>query len=147
MFYELMFKNVIDFKNDLSEVVGYLPAAWALIVKHFVPSAILILFSLGCDGVTATGQKELGHYGGYPTAPYQVLGILIVVFAGFLFVSSIIFPRMYEALKKPDVSATGKAMSSVHAAPEDGEATKDVESSAEKVEQTEPESAFDVVVE
>ena len=47
MIYELTLKNVMDLKNDLSEVVGYIPSAWAFLVKHFIPPIILVLFALG----------------------------------------------------------------------------------------------------
>ena len=70
----------------------------------YSPSA-LILFFLGADATT-TGEgnaiKVFGHYGGYTTQPYQVLGVLTAVFAGFLFVSSIVFPKMYGMLQKAE---------------------------------------------
>ena len=59
----------------------------------------IILFSLGADAENANGDKVFGHYGGYVTWPYQVLGILVVVFSGFLFVSSLIVPGIYESLQ------------------------------------------------
>ncbi len=57
MFYELTLKDVMDLKNDLSEIVGYIPAVWAVVVKHFIPPVILILFSLGADAETDKGKK------------------------------------------------------------------------------------------
>ena len=38
----------------------------------------------------------------HPDWPYQILGYLIVIFTGFLFFSSIVFPQMYNALQKPE---------------------------------------------
>ena len=81
-----------------------MPSVWAFLIKHFIPPIICILFSLNCDATTVVdGEtvKKFGHYEGYPFKPYQILGILLVVFAGFLFVSSLVFPRMYDGMEKP----------------------------------------------
>lgn len=124
MAYELMFKNIAELQSDLSAVVGYLPFVWTLLVKFFIPPVILILFGLSCDAENAAGQKVFGHYEGYVFSPYQILGILIVVFTGFLFLSSLVAPKMYSALQRPEV----ENKTSVHAAPED------VDKKAEPVE-------------
>lgn len=102
MFYELMFKNVIGLKNDLSAVVGYIPTTWALLIKHFIPPVVIILFANLCNAETSSGDKTFGHYGGYPFRPYQILGILCVIFVAVLFFSSVAFPRMYDAFLKSD---------------------------------------------
>ena len=117
MTYELMFQNIACLQSDLSEVVGYLPFAWTLIVKYFIPPVILILFGLSCDAENAKRQKVFGHYEGYVTWPYQVLGILCVVFTGFLLLSSLIVPDLYTALQRPD-SEIPKGSSLVHVASE-----------------------------
>lgn len=124
MTYEIHFKNIVTLQSDLSGVVGYLPFAWALLVKFFIPPVILVLFGLSCDAENANGQKVFGHYGGYVSSPYQVLGILCVVFTGFLFVSSLVAPKMYAALQRPDGEIMSK--SSVHAAPQDDVKEKQV---------------------
>ena len=126
MYWDLMMKNVMELRSDLSGVVGFMPGAWAFLVKHFIPPVILILFALNCDTeIVVDGEtvKKFGHYEGYPFKPYQILGILTVVFAGFLFLSSLVFPRMYDALQKPDDSADAaeKKSSSVHADPDAAE--------------------------
>mmetsp|Transcript_7710 Transcript_7710/g.16761 ORF Transcript_7710/g.16761 Transcript_7710/m.16761 type:complete len:313 (+) Transcript_7710:253-1191(+) len=102
MFYDLFFRNVMDLRDDLSGVVGYIPTAWAVLIKYFIPPVLLVLFSLGCGAKTSTGQTEFGHYSGYPLLPYQLLGVLSVVFVGFLFVSSLVMPRLYNAFQKAD---------------------------------------------
>lgn len=105
MYYDLLIRNVMDLRSDLSEVVGRMPIVWAFLIKHFIPPIILILFALGADAnmKDASGNevKVFGNYGGYVTSPYQVLGILIMVFVGFLFISSLVFPKMYAALQPP----------------------------------------------
>ncbi|KAL7504516.1 hypothetical protein ACHAXN_002146, partial [Cyclotella atomus] len=74
--YELLFRNIVDLKSDLSAVVGYLPFAWTLLIKYFIPPVILILFGLACDAKNADGTKVFGHYKCYVFSPYQILGIL-----------------------------------------------------------------------
>jgi len=131
MFYELTLKDVMDLKHDLSEIVGYIPALWAVLVKHFIPPVILILFSLGADAETDTGKKVFGHYENYVFAPYQILGIMIVVFAGFLFVSSLVYPDMYAWFEKPINKNTIKS-NSIHA--EQESTPKDTENKDEETE-------------
>jgi SNF family Na+-dependent transporter len=100
MFYDLTLRNVVDLKDDLSGVVGHIPIVWAVLIKHVIPPVLLVLFFVGCAATTSTGQTEFGHYGGYPLLPYQLLGILTVVFAGFIVTSGIFAPRLYDAFKK-----------------------------------------------
>ena len=104
MWYDLTMKNVMELSSDLSRVVGFLPQrAWSFLIKHFIPPILLILFFLGADATTLDAHgntvKVFGNYGGYPIS-YQVLGVLTVVFASFLFVSSLVFPKMYDALQE-----------------------------------------------
>jgi hypothetical protein len=135
--YELLFRNIADLKLDLSQVVGYLPFAWTLLVKYFIPPVILILFGLACDAENADGTKVFGHYKGYVTLPYQVLGILCVAFTGFLFLSSLIVPQMYSPLQRPG----GEKARSVHAEPEkiaDVKKVDSVDESADDSNQSKP---------
>ena len=162
MYYDLTMKNVMDLTNDLragkwdriylsflcydvkklthisislSPVVGFMPSVWAFLIKHFIPPIICILFSLNCDATTVVDGntvKKFGHYEGYPFKPYQILGILLVVFAGFLFVSSLVFPRMYDGLEKPpEKSVTDQSDKKVD------DANADLEEVSEKEENIE----------
>lgn len=108
MFYDLTLRNVMDLRDDLSGVVGYLPVAWAVLIKHVIPQILLVLFCMACAAKTPTGRPEFGHYGGYPALPYQTLGVLTVVFAGFLVASSAVAPAMYDAFQKPDSPVPSK---------------------------------------
>jgi len=119
MFYDLTLRNVMDLRADLSGVVGYIPVAWAILIKFFIPPILLVLFSLGCDAKTSTGQTEFGHYSGYPLL-YQLLGVFSVVFVGFLFVSSIIAPQLYGVFQKADSPVPSKDSTLVAPAPETG---------------------------
>ena len=114
MTHELLLKNISDLKSDLSAVIGYLPFVWALLIKFFIPPVILTLFGLSCNAENADGTKVFGHYAGYVFSPYQILGILCVVLAGFLFLSSLVVPQMYSALQAPD----GEKPNAVHAEPQ-----------------------------
>lgn len=118
MFYELMFKNVFALREDLAAVVGWMPYTWAILIKHFIPSIIIILFANLCNAETATGKKVFGHYEDYPTQPYQVLGILCVVFVALLFFGSAAFPRMYDAFLKAETPEEKLFETSKHAGTE-----------------------------
>ena len=106
MFYDLTMKNILDLSRDLSDVVGYMPhKLWAFLIKHFICPISIILFALGADEnyYNADGDivgKTFGRYAGYPFTPYQILGILCVAFVGFLFISSLILPQMYEVFDR-----------------------------------------------
>ncbi|KAL7534461.1 hypothetical protein ACHAWF_004840 [Thalassiosira exigua] len=108
MCYDLYMKNVMDLRSDLSRSAGYLPVIWAVLIKHVIPPVLLVLFFLGADATTSDADgnevKVFGRYGGYPTQPYQVLGVLTVVFVSFLFGSSLVFPQWYDVLQKSDGS-------------------------------------------
>jgi len=107
-FSDLMFRNMIDLRDDLSMVVGHIPLVWAVLIKFVIPPILLALFSLGCAAKTPTGETEFGRYGNYPTLPYQLLGILTVVFVGFLFVSAVIMPRLYAGFQKTNSPVPSK---------------------------------------
>jgi hypothetical protein len=79
----------------------------------------MVLFSLGCAAKTSTGETEFGHHSGYPMLPYQILGIMCVVFAGFLFFSSLIMPQLYSAFQKPNSPVLNK-VATAHAEPKQG---------------------------
>merc|ERR1719148_68184 len=63
-FYDLMFRNMIDLRDDLSVVVGHIPLVWAVLIKFVIPPILLALFSLGCAAKTPTGETGtlLAHY-------------------------------------------------------------------------------------
>ncbi len=105
MFFYLTMSNVMELREDLISSVGYIPVAWAFLIRHFIPPVLLVLFFLGADATTIDEDgnevKVFGNYGGY-ASPYQTLGILTVVFAGFLVASSLIFPNLYNTLQTVD---------------------------------------------
>ena len=112
MFYGLLFRNVIDLRDDLAGVVGYIPVAWAVLIKFFIPPILLVLFSLGCAAKTDAGETEFGHYGGYPALPYQVRHFD----RRLRRVPVRVEPRRADALQKPDSPVPSKDVA-IHAAP------------------------------
>jgi len=110
MIHDLAFRNMLDLRDDLASVVGRIPLIWAVLIKFVIPPVLLILFSLGCAAKTDSGETEFGHYGGYSTS-FQLLGILAVVFVGFLFVSNAFVPRLYAGFKKTHSPVKKKEMS------------------------------------
>jgi len=113
MIFDLTMSNVMELREDLISSVGHIPVAWAFLIRHFIPPVLLILFFLGADATTIDEDgnevKVFGNYGGY-ASPYQILGILTVVFAGFLVASSLIFPKMYNALQTVDETETNMSV-------------------------------------
>lgn len=106
--YDLLLRNVMDLREDLSGVVGYIPAVWPILIKFFIPPILLILFFLGCAAKTSTGQSQFGHYSGYAAIPFQLIGILTVAFTLFLILSSVAMPQIYAAFKKQDSPVADK---------------------------------------
>jgi len=117
MCYDLMFRNVMDLRDDLCGVVGYIPTVWPVLIKFFIPPVLLVMFCVGCSAKNSTGQTEFGHYSGYPLQ-YQMLGIMAVVFVGFLIISSLMMPRLYSRFEKHNSPVPSKD-ATVHAAPKE----------------------------
>lgn len=103
--YELTLKNVMDLKDELQAAVGYMPSAWAFMMKNFIPQVLLILFVNLAVSLNDEGKRLFGNYGSYVNFPYQVLGILCVVCAGFIFVYGAIDPSAYEGADLTTVAA------------------------------------------
>ncbi len=99
--YELCLKNVMDLRQELSDVVGYMPWLWAFGLKNLIPHILLLLFINLAQSTNAKGESLFGHYGEYIPWPFQVLGILCVVFAGFLILVGIAMPVVYEPYDIP----------------------------------------------
>lgn len=102
MLYEVMLKNVMDLRDDLQAVCGWIPWAWAFAMKHFIPQVLLILFINLATSSNGDGQPQFGNYGGYATWPFQIFGIAAVVIAMVMFLIGIFVPDLY---KKADLYA------------------------------------------
>ena len=96
--YEIAFRNVFDLRDQLAGCVGFLPYFWAVLMKQCIPQIILILFINLAQSTNDNGDALFGNYGGYLSWPFQVLGYLVVVFAGFLFLFGLAVPHAYDGL-------------------------------------------------
>ena len=72
---ELLMGNILELRRELSESVGYLPWAWAFLMKHVVPQVLLVLFFNLFFSQTDYGAIDFGNYGGYLVWPYQAVGV------------------------------------------------------------------------
>lgn len=105
LWWELSFGNIMSLRNRIQPVIGPIPFVWCFLMKHIIPHLLIVLFinlAQSSNGLEPP-QPIFGGYGGYVTAPFQILGILTFVFALFLFVNGLIFPSLYEPLALPQV--------------------------------------------
>lgn len=104
LLYKLMFENIFELRNQLSESVGFLPGIWCILIKHVIPSTLLVLFLNLAAAQTSSGEALFGHYEGYATYPYQFIGILIVSLTLFLLALGFVAPNLYDILADPEDS-------------------------------------------
>lgn len=98
----LAFGNMQDFKKKVEPTIGMVPTVWCVLIKHFVPHVLLILFiNLAVSTDTETGKPTFGTYGGYSTM-YQVIGICMFGLAVTIFLVGAILPDLYERLDTHD---------------------------------------------
>ncbi len=109
--YELLMKNVVQLRDDLSTSVGHIPLVWAFLIKHIIPPVLLILFATLCNAETDEGERVFLRYEGYAFVPYQFLGLSIVLVISGLLLSSVVQPHLYGDIKQSFV--TGEANFSV----------------------------------
>merc|ERR1712232_1265582 len=107
--YQLMFRNVFELRDQLSSSgVGYIPGVWCILIKHIIPSLLLILFINLAGAQNSDGKALFGNYGGYVTYPYQFLGILIIALTLFLLALGFVRPDTYDILADPEDESTLK---------------------------------------
>ena len=102
---DLAFGNMRDYKNTLEPVIGWVPTAWCLLVKHFIPQVLLILFINLATSENANGKFNFGNYGDYPIEPYQAIGIFVVCLSIAVFSVGLLFPDVYNGLVSYDDKA------------------------------------------
>jgi len=106
VFYTLSMEYVIVLKDRLSTNIGPLPTVWAFSVKHMMPSILLICFINLCASKQEDerARSVFAHYGNFEAAPYQIIGIAIVILTMLLFVVGVTFPDVYQMLVRPEIS-------------------------------------------
>ena len=94
--FELTMGNVLELKKELEGSVGYIPYAWAVLMKHFIPQVLLVLFFNLAFTRTEEDQWEFGNYGDYLTWPFQFLGVVCVIVAAVVVGAGFIKTDLYE---------------------------------------------------
>jgi hypothetical protein len=133
--YELCLKNVMDLRAELSSVVGYMPWVWAFAMKNICPHILLVLFINLAQSKNGEGDSLFGNYGGYVSWPFQILGVLSVVFAGTFILVGIAMPIVFEPYDLPYLKAQEAA--SVAAVVPDGKESNDTENHGKKLSDSE----------
>ena len=101
MLWEVYFGNILSLRDRMQEVIGKVPFIWCVLMKHFIPHVLIVLFVNLAQSKNGDGEPLLGNYGNYPNLPYQVLGIIVVAFTLVLFLGGVIFPNLYAPLALP----------------------------------------------
>lgn len=100
LFWELYFGNVVALRNRMQRYIGRVPFVWCVLMKHFIPHILIILFVNLAQSQNSFGPL-FGNYGGYVMLPFQALGIVCFSFTLFLFVVGVLFPYLYAPLALP----------------------------------------------
>lgn len=96
-FKELHIQNVLDLREELIASVGNIFFVWAVLLKHFIPQVLLVLFiNLAC-AQSEEGNTMFGSYGGYLAWPFQILGIFAMIIAATVVLIGTVRPDAYKA--------------------------------------------------
>ncbi len=142
--------NILHLRDRIQPVIGTVPFVWCLLMKHFIPQILIILFiNLAQTDNGIDGTPKFGNYGGYETRPFQVLGMLCFFFALFLFVNGLIFPDLYAPLAVPQVKEAEEDYTTTPAAKDaaGAENEKGASDSEEREEEESPKGENEVAVE
>lgn len=124
LWWEVYFGNIVSLRDRMQEVIGGVPFIWCVLMKHFIPHILIILFVNLAQSKTETGEVVFGNYGDYPNVPYQVLGIIVVVFTLVLFLGGVAFPNIYAPLALPQTDEAKAELQKYEAAPTDPAVSK-----------------------
>mmetsp|Transcript_20654 Transcript_20654/g.48744 ORF Transcript_20654/g.48744 Transcript_20654/m.48744 type:complete len:547 (+) Transcript_20654:40-1680(+) len=104
MLWEVYFGNITSLRDRMQDVIGSVPFIWCVLMKHFIPHVLIVLFVNLAQSKNADGNPTLGNYSDYPNQPYQVLGIIVVAFTLVLFFGGVFFPDLYAPLALPQTA-------------------------------------------
>eukprot|EP00536_Pseudo-nitzschia_multiseries_P000514 jgi/Psemu1/317342/estExt_fgenesh1_pm.C_60034 len=107
IWFECAYGNIGRLRDQIQPVIGYIPFAWVVLMKNFVPQVLILLFINLC-----ASSNGAGKYGGYAIQPYQILGLLSFIFAIFLFIVGLLVPEVYEPLAVPQTKIVLSGVSS-----------------------------------
>merc|ERR1712025_692578 len=94
------FGNIVALRDRMKGVIGGVPFIWCVLMKHFIPHVLIILFINLAQTKNEDGKPKLGNYGEY-RSPYQVMGCLVVAFTLVLFLVGVFLPNLYAPLALP----------------------------------------------
>lgn len=92
--------NVLKLTSCLESSCGKIPMAWPYLIKHVIPQVLLVLFVNLVFSRNEYGI-EFSNYEGYP-APFQAIGILVVIFISSVSVLGFVKPQAYDLLSSSD---------------------------------------------
>jgi len=92
----LYFQNIMELRDEMQPVIGWVPSAWGFLMRHFIPQVLLLLFINGTTAKLDNGKSKFGNYSGYEKWPYQILGILSVVVIAVAFLAGVAYPPIYK---------------------------------------------------
>lgn len=106
---EIAMGNILDLRAELGGPVGYIPYAWAILVKHVIPQSLLVLFFNLAFAQTDHGGWELGNHGDYRRWPFQAIGVGFLVLSLGIVVVGLLKARNFDlfiqgAKSKPEPS-------------------------------------------
>jgi len=144
MWWEVYFGNIVSLRDRMQEVIGNVPFIWCVLMKHFIPHVLIILFVNLAQSKTDEGLPVLGNYSGYPNNPYQVLGIIVVAFTLVLFLGGVAFPNLYAPLALPQTDEAKAELEKYGTSTDSGVSEKEMENE-KNIESPEPIGAAESV--
>jgi solute carrier family 6 GABA transporter-like protein 1 len=152
LFWELYMGNILALRARIQPVIGHVPFVWCILMKHFIPHILIVLFVNLAGSDNGAGEPNFGGYGSYVTYPFQLLGILTFVFTLFLFSVGLAAPDVYSPLALPQIKDDGDHTALEQEVQEDENGAADAEHNTEgddddnlKVSDQEPEEELGVV--
>lgn len=131
---DLAFGNIFEFKSRAEPVIGCIPSLFCYLIKQVVPHLLLILFANLAVAKTSTGQSKFGHYEGYAFTPFQIMGIMTVVFVLCLFLAGVFIPQIYKPFALPDSFVQPEALPTKAKSLEEDDAEQPPEEAPEELE-------------
>jgi hypothetical protein len=97
IWWELTFSNIFALKDRVQPTIQYIPDIWAYLIKGVIPHLLIIVF-INAAATEVDGVNVFWNYGNYPTLPYQLMGVICIIFALFMFVIGFFYPDIYAFL-------------------------------------------------
>jgi len=141
LLWEVYMGNILRLRDRMQDVIGLsgiFSLVWCALMKHFIPNVLIVLFINLAVSKNEDGKPTFGNVYGLDTHPFQVLGIIVVVFTLLVFLVGVILPDLYAPLALPQNEAAKAELEKYEgAAPEAAKEPEDVKKieDSESVEQ------------